>query len=368
MKAIVLKPIMWNTNEYKSPSGYESSSGFSKDYGYGHEEWNNNPNRIWRNYKIFHTEYTDKLIEYSATGELGIVTIAALNKTQYAISIATNVFNNEEDERKIIAEELNIYDEWKDIWKLDIVKGRFKNDRNKFITHWREKYEWIRWKCPIRHYLHFKKPIPLDPERISGKSKLISMHGRFQAVYPEQVCDIIKNEVSQNNPIFEWLLNSDFDEEIISKDLQSFHKNRKIKIPKKKGGSNSPSVRKYQYWVEGNRDVEPQHAYLQAKYVKFLKLQGIIYSENMDYVDIQYQFNNHLIFAEIKPAKNIKTKYAIRMAVGQLLEYRFRLNQQAILEIVLDCKPKNEEIDFVDSLKIRLIYYDAGEKNFVRLL
>src|SRR5438067_2078395 len=60
MKAVVLKPVMWNTNGYMRPSGYPSMSGFSKDFGYGHEEWNNNPRRVWRDYKIFHTESTDQ--------------------------------------------------------------------------------------------------------------------------------------------------------------------------------------------------------------------------------------------------------------------------------------------------------------------
>lgn len=63
MKAVVLKPIMWSTNNYIYPSGSLSSSGFAKDYGYGHEEWNNSPARTWRNFKIFHTERPSRLLD-----------------------------------------------------------------------------------------------------------------------------------------------------------------------------------------------------------------------------------------------------------------------------------------------------------------
>jgi len=368
MKAIVLKPIMWNTKGYVKASGYRSQSGFSRDYGYGHEEWNNNPKRIWRNYKIFHTEATDKLLEYSETGELGIITIAAHDGKQYAISIATNVFDNDEDEREIIADELNIYDDWEDIWQLDTVRPLFSNNRRRFLREWGNNYQWIRWKCPVEQYFHFESPVLLDPQNISGKERLTSMHGRFQAIYPEQAYEIIKNIVPKDHPICDWLLSSDFDDDIISNELKEFRKPKVIRTPKKKSGSNSPANRKYQYWVEGNRSVEPYHAKLQAKYVRFIKSQGLEYLEDSDYVDIQYQTKNRVVFAEIKPTDNVPTKYAIRMAIGQLLEYQYRLNQQAKLEIVLGSEPTPDEKKFVASLKMGLVYLSAETNEFIRLL
>jgi len=36
MNVCILKPIMWNTENYISPSGFKSSGGFSKIYGYRH--------------------------------------------------------------------------------------------------------------------------------------------------------------------------------------------------------------------------------------------------------------------------------------------------------------------------------------------
>lgn len=368
MKTVILKPIMWSTNGYMLPSGYPSSSGYSKDNGYGHEEWNNNSNRVWRGYKLFHTEATDKLLEYSANGELGILMTASLEGDQYAIGVATSVYHNHEDEMELIAEELYVYDEWKQIWILDIVKRKFNNDKRKFLRHWKKHYEWIRWKCPSEQYFNFEQPLLLNPKKISGKNKIISMHGSFQAVYPEQVISIVKEELSENHPIISWLSEPDFDESIISDDLKKFRKNNK-KWPKRKtkAGTNSPSMRKFRYWVEGERSVEPHHTELQSKFVRFLKSKKISLEENRNFVDVRYKIDDKNFFAEIKPTDNVETKYAIRAAIGQLLEYQYSLNKHARLEIVVGKKPNKKEIDFVRTIGFYLSYYKAKNKSFVRI-
>ena len=368
MKAVILKPIMWSTNGYLQPSGHPSSSGYSKDYGYGHEEWNNKENRFWRGYKLFHTEATDKLLEYSSNGELGILMVASYEGDQYAIGIATSVYHNDEEERALIAEELKIYDEWKQIWALAIVKRKFNNNQKKFLKHWKKNYEWIRWKCPQDQYFHFKQPLLLNPQRISGKNRIISMHGRFQAVYPEQVVSIIENEIPKDSPIVSWLSEPDFDESVISDFLKKFRKNQK-RWPKRKikSGTNSPSMRKFKYWVEGERSVEPHHAKLQSKFVRFLKSCGIQYEENKDFIDVQYQLDGNNLFSEVKPSVNVETKYAIRAAIGQLLEYQYSFDKNAILEIVIGKKPKETEIEFVKSLGFYFSYYDAKNKTFIRI-
>lgn len=359
---------MWSTNGYVQPSGYPSSSGYSRDYGYGHEEWNNKSNRMWRGYKLFHTEATDKLLEYSANGELGILMTSSFEGNQYAIGIATSVYHNDGDERELIADELNVYDDWKQIWTLDIVKRKFKNDHKKFLRHWKKNYEWIRWKCPPGQYFSFKKPLLLNPKKISGKSRIISMHGRFQAVYPEQVISIVKDELTKNHPIISWLSEPDFDESLISNDLNKFRKNQK-KWPKRKpkAGTNSPSMRKFRYWVEGERAVEPHHAELQSKFARFLTSNKISYEENKNYVDVQYKLDGQKFFAEIKPTANVETKYAIRAAIGQLLEYQYYTKLNAMLEIVLGNKPKVREIEFVKSIGFFLSYYSATKKSFIRI-
>lgn len=359
---------MWNTNGYIEPSGYPSSSGFSNKYGYGHEEWNNKANRFWRGFKLFHTEATDRLLEYSTSGELGIMMVASTEGNQYAIGVATSVYHNDEEERELIAEELNIFDEWKQIWSLDIVKSKFKSNQKSFLKHWKENYKWVHWKCPKDQYFYFKQPLLLDPKSISGKSRIALMHGSFQAIYPEQVISIIENYIPKKSPIISWLSEPDFDDSLISKSLKDFKKGKK-RWPKReiRTGTNSPSTRKFKYWVEGERSVEPHHADLQSKFVRFLRASGIEYKENENYIDVQYHKNGKKYYSEIKPTENVETKYAIRAAIGQLLEYQYSFDKKAIPEIVVGKKPKKKELDFVNAIGFCISYYDSRGKTFLTI-
>ena len=227
MKAIVLKPIMWNTKNYAMPSGYPCQSGYPSENGFGHEEWNNKPNRIWKNYKLFHTESTEKLKTYSETGELGMVMISSFKSAQFAIGIATSVYHIDEDEMVLIANTLKMHDEWKEAWALDAVKMRFNGNEKNFLNFWAKNYKWIQWKCPIKQYHHFNDPIKLDPQKISGKNRLITMFGRYQPIYPEQAISIIENELPKSHPIISWLSESDFNDDIIANDLKRFRKEQK---------------------------------------------------------------------------------------------------------------------------------------------
>lgn len=313
MKAIVLKPIVWNTKNYLKPSGVIHSGGFARKNGYGHEEWNNNPSQIWRGFKVFHAEKTNKLLTYSKTGELGMIFIAAHDGAQYAVGIATSIYNNSKEEMKIISDDLGFKDRWKDVWDIENVKKQFNYNKGKLKKHWKANYHWLLWKCPEDEYVSFDVPILLQPQKISGKSRLVSEHGRFQGIYPTQAIDIIKSSLPSNSPVIRWLKSSDFDESIIPKTLKAYRKGKK-NVPSRYSGSNSPAQRRYSYWVEGNRTAEPLHARLQAKYVKFLIKENTSAQENKNYVDITYSRNGARVFAEVKPTDNIELNMPSELA------------------------------------------------------
>jgi hypothetical protein len=66
------------------------------------------------------------------------------------------------------------------------------------------------------------------------------------------------------------------------------------------------------------------------------------------------------IISEIKPCiGGVPTRFAIRLAVGQLLEHQFRHDKDAHLEIVLDRQPQDDEIHFCESLGIGLMCPNA---------
>ena len=364
IKACVLKPIMWNNNNYKGPSGFLSAGGFSKDYGYGHEEWNNYPIWIWRKFKVFHTESKPKLLEYSSDGNLCIVMIASFEKNQYAVGIATNVYHNDDDERKIIAAELNTYDNYNQVWQQDSVRKAFDNNKENFLEHWKSNYTWIQWKCPIDNYYWFEKPILLNPHDFSQKDKLISMHGSYQRVLPQQILKSLSKYFSGKAVIIDWLTSGEFDTEWID-NTTKVSSNAKLRKKYSGSGANAPTTKSFSYWVKGQRNIEPLHAKLQALFVKHLAKKGINFEENKDYIDVQYTNRGELCYCEIKPTQNMDSKYAIRIAVGQLLEYQYFNNKDANLEVVIGSKPRDSEIDFVKSLNMRLTYLDELTNEFI---
>jgi len=379
VKAVILKPIVWNVNNYKKPSGslknYKRFRGDKKGsyptyHGYGHEEWNNNDKRSWHGYKVFHTERTDRLLEYSKNGDLAIMMIASNKGNQYAVGIACNVYDNNDKEMNLISSDLNLYDNWKEVWKLNSVKFCFKENQQIFLQEWQKDYKWISWKCPPEYFHWFDQPIALNPKIFSNeKNRLTTMYGRWQGVRREDILSAINGYISKNHKIREWLTSGEFDNSILPKDMKVKSLKSSNFLQKRYGcpGSNRPTDKSYKYWIEGNILVEPLHAPLQEKFVDFLKEEkSLVIAQNQDYIDVQYKRDNNVVFAEVKPTKNIEPKYAIRIALGQLLEYQFKHNKSAILEIVISNKPKDFEVNFLKHLGVILTYYDEDSDKFIR--
>lgn len=377
-KAIILKPIVWNGKNYEKPSGslknykkfkQPDKGSYPTYHGFGHEEWNNDNKRIWRGYKLFHTEFTKKLLDYSSEGELAIIMIASNEGNQYAVGIACNVYHNSDEEMEYISRDLNIYDNWKQIWKLTSVKLCFNENKERFLREWKNDHKWIAWKCPPEYFYWFKHPIRLDPHDINPeKDRLTTMYGRWQAITRQNALEIINRHIPRDHKIREWLTNGEFDTSILSKKLREIPQKSSTSLKKKYGGfgSNRPTDKSYQYWVEGIVTAEPLHAPLQAKFIDFLKENGAqILAENSNYIDIQYIKDDKIIYTEIKPTDNIQSRYAIRIAIGQLFEYQFNNNKSAKLEIVINAKPTDNEINFVNYLGIILTYYDKEGNNFI---
>ncbi|HWB54405.1 MAG TPA: hypothetical protein VG722_09435, partial [Tepidisphaeraceae bacterium] len=184
-KMAVFKPIMWNDKGYVQPAGCPSTSGYSHDHGYGHEEWNNNPNWMWQGWRVFHTEATKTLEDAAHDGNLAMIMIAANGGMTYALGAAVGIFANDATQRPLIAAAVKKLNDSSKVWSLPTVQKQFAGNQNAFVTHWNAEYTWIRWRCLPQHFYWFPDPVKLNPVEISGKRKLVSEHSRFQETTPE---------------------------------------------------------------------------------------------------------------------------------------------------------------------------------------
>jgi hypothetical protein len=357
MKASIIKAVTWNSRQYLRPSGDQATGGYPAKHGFGHEEWNNSPAMLWRGYRIFHTERRDRLLEYSRRGELGMLMMVSREKKQLAVGVAAGVFDNTDADRELIADELGMYDKWRELWDLPLVRNRFGNNQQKFLTFWADQHKWLSWKVEPRLYHWFERPLSLDAQKLTGKQRLGTHFGTYQPLRPELIAALVRGKVAQE--IVEWFEESDFDPHFYGPNKDRSRQKRSDGLgPGSK--ANSPATRAVQYWVYGERKYEPLHHELQARYVQFLKRKQLQANENDDYVDVRYKDGGAVVFAELKPTEVVPPRFAIRMAVGQLLEHRHRLNAQAKLVVVLSTKPEASDVDFVKSLGIGLTYWSGS--------
>jgi hypothetical protein len=364
-KMAVLKPIMWNDKGYTCPAGCPSTSGYSHLHGYGHEEWNNNPKWVWQGWKVFHTEASERLRKAALHGDLGMVMIASHGGVAYALGVATNVYVNDRKDMKRIVDAVGKNEDMAAVWALRTVQRGFLGKQGAFRMHWRKEIPWVQWRCLPEHFYWFRAPIPLDPQRATGKKRLAMHHGRFKETTPAVLFDIIDVHLPKDRKaIREWLSSESFDQPRERRTASQKAGSRILSRVRR--GSNAPTDRRFEYWVRGNRSVEPLHHRLQELFIQHLKAKGINPALNVDYVDVQYEAAEVTTFCEVKPTDNVETRYAIRAAIGQLLEYRYvRHLPTAAVEIVLGSRPSDDEIGFVKSLTIGLTYYDSASGRFV---
>lgn len=207
-------------------------------------------------------------------------------------------------------------------------------------------------------YHWFKEPIELYPREMTGKESLNTHFSKFQSIRPEVIADVIRGRAPKE--IVQWFETKDFDESFVGSPST---------LPPRKGkgtkGGNAPTSHDVEYWVYGSRKYQPLHRRLQEDYAAFLRKKSILAYEDVEFVDMRYVEDGCPVFVEVKPTEIIPPRFAIRLAAGQLLEHRYRLNQAALLEIVVGNQPEPFSVEFAKSLGIRLICKDGS--SFVRL-
>jgi hypothetical protein len=100
--------------------------------------------------------------------------------------------------------------------------------------------------------------------------------------------------------------------------------------------------------------VDPAHGKLEAKFHAFLEGQGFRdLTRNVSGIDVAFTCPTRgAIIAELKPTKDGETRFAVRTAVGQILEYRHFVRPEAKPLIVLGSPPSTDDLSFLRTLGI----------------
>lgn len=344
-KLVILKPLVWNAGGYLGPAGSRSVGGFVSENGYGHEEWNGDPEREWNGFRIFHTETKGRMDDFATDARLGMIMTAYRPKVgPVALGIATSVQANSPKEMAKIAKALRIHADGERIWELPSVQKMF-GTRAKFDKHWDSQFEYIRWRAPAEAYAWFDQPIPINPEAIfpSGDPKrprqdIAKRHGGYMAIRPDQALAIVGGALPASHPSLIWLKQPEFDLRLVNPKI------RKAKSPKKSPASAGAATAPYVRWLkEQEIAVSPRHHDLQSRFKTYISSRSTKLAENRRGVDLQYVCASRgLVLVEVKPCETATARFAIRTALGQLLDYRQAVGGPPCLLIVLEIAPPEE--------------------------
>ncbi|HEX8466804.1 MAG TPA: hypothetical protein VF620_03245 [Allosphingosinicella sp.] len=91
--------------------------------------------------------------------------------------------------------------------------------------------------------------------------------------------------------------------------------------------------------------VTPKHHRLQEAFAEHLKRQrATAIKPNIERVDIRFAMAGRgQVLAEVKPTEPTTVRFAIRSAIGQLLDYRQKCGEEVTLLIVISNKPDDED-------------------------
>jgi hypothetical protein len=91
--------------------------------------------------------------------------------------------------------------------------------------------------------------------------------------------------------------------------------------------------------------ITPLHHRLQERFARFLRAsRKKDIEQNLGGVDLRYRVSDGLILCEVKPCTPETVRFAVRAAMGQLLDYRQSF-AGAAMQIVLSKKPASRELD-----------------------
>lgn len=331
-----------------------------RKHGFGGEEWNGRQNRVWKGQRVFHTETKEKLDLYAEHGHLGLIMISMHDDVQYIVGVACGVrINNDKDLASMFRKSAfnGTIDE---LWNAESVRARYPSI-NALKRDFPAGFNTPRWRCPTGLFHWFEKPISLPRDPLGfGKMVLAKMHNNYQAIRPEHALQLLDGHLPPESLVSQWFIEQEFDEAYLPRNVRS-KQGQTISQRAENFGAPAAKDAYTRYIQKTEIRVTPEHHLLETAFLEFLRTQNATaISQNKRAIDVCFNLSSrgHII-AELKPADPGQTKYPIRFAVGQVLEYRYFQSPHAHPLVVLGAEPKNEEIEFCHSLGISVAWKTA---------
>lgn len=190
MALFILKPIIWNTEGYRRPSGVAVNvNSFPGQHGFGHEEWNGSEALRFEDngvaYRAFHTEGVGNAPVEENAGKTFVFLYASHDGVQELVGIAGNAtcLIDQLGKRQALTKRLQLEKLGNQAWSVPRVKTLHKDDRSSFVKVWKADLPWIpNWICPEEMFLWLDEPVTLRPTDIRGTTKLLTMFSRYTEI------------------------------------------------------------------------------------------------------------------------------------------------------------------------------------------
>lgn len=339
-KLIAQKPVVWNAHGYVRPAGSRSTGGFVTQTGYGHEEWNGNPKRVWRGNRVFHTQSKRQMDEFAEEGRLGILMTAYHEGRPYVVGAAVGVFLNTASEMRAIAKALKIEAEGDRMWREVAAIREGFGSRAKFDQHWSQNHVYMQWRAPSEQFVWFDRPVPIDVCSVFGGSRndIAKMHSGCMYIRPDQASAMLATKLAEDSPIQEWFTTGTFEVSKSNRDAPKARRRRRFGVSD--ASASSPTEEFIRYMREYEVRITPRHTKLQERFRAYVSHWAPV--ENVRRVDIRFSHPQYGdVLAEVKPCEAGNARYAIRLAMGQLMDYQ-QHEEKSRLMIVLECQPSSD--------------------------
>ncbi|MBT9455069.1 MAG: HNH endonuclease [Burkholderiaceae bacterium] len=127
--------------------------------------------------------------------------IASFRGGQYVVGVAGNAtcLVDNLPERRRLAKLLGTsrVERANEAWAVGQVRKAFGDDRETFMEKWNREAPWgPSWRCPADSFLWLDRPVLLHPEKIRGKSRLVTMYSSSQTIERHQAQSILMSIVN----------------------------------------------------------------------------------------------------------------------------------------------------------------------------